>query len=475
MSRSRSSAPGAGVAGADAEDQPPARALVHRGGRHREQQRRAGAHRQDAGPEQQVARLAREPAERDERVAPRDLGQEEGGVPDVSAARTIPTEIAPRQRVAERERRRAGLSEVVHTAPSSPRDGADPLPHRGRPVARGRAPTARRPRPGRRRSSVTPIRARRQQGSPGPVGDPQRAREPRVSRCSPSTSGGRCAATATHGGGRTEVRDVAAAIDARARGGGRTDPRLRLVLRGQRRAAGGARGRAGRRPRAASASRSTATSTSRGRPAPAELRLLRRPVLLISGANDEYSPVADLERLRDELPDGRLVVVPGTDHFLWRREREAAAASGNSRRAWQADARPRARPGEAAAHRRGEAASCRTARRRGRRRRRSRRATSPRARAGPGRRSPRTPSRGPTPGASAGPRCRCTTALARRVTEEREPDHQRDDRATHGPSDENVTPSALELPRRTPRGRTRSRAGGRPAGRALPPASGPRP
>jgi alpha/beta superfamily hydrolase len=64
-------------------------------------------------------------------------------------------------------------------------------------------------------------------------------------------------------------------------------------------------------------------------PAPTELRLLRRPVLLLAGEHDRYAPRASLERVRDALPDAELSIVPGTDHYLWRRESEAAAIVGS--------------------------------------------------------------------------------------------------------------------------------------------------
>ncbi len=51
-------------------------------------------------------------------------------------------------------------------------------------------------------------------------------------------------------------------------------------------------------------------------------------MLLLSGEHDEYSPFPALERLRDELPGAELSMLPGTDHYLWRREREAAAVVG---------------------------------------------------------------------------------------------------------------------------------------------------
>jgi alpha/beta superfamily hydrolase len=132
----------------------------------------------------------------------------------------------------------------------------------------------------------------------------------------------------THGGGRTEVRDVAAAVArVREEADGPTlvcgwsfgaNVALREALEDDRVAA------------LALIAIPLAHDLDVPRtPSAAELRLLRRPVLLLSGAHDEYSPVPDLERLRDDLPSGRLEVIPGTDHYLWRREREAAEIVGD--------------------------------------------------------------------------------------------------------------------------------------------------
>jgi len=63
-------------------------------------------------------------------------------------------------------------------------------------------------------------------------------------------------------------------------------------------------------------------------PTPSELRAFRRPVLLLSGQGDQFSPRPELELVAGRLPAAELVVLPGTDHFFWRREREAAAAVG---------------------------------------------------------------------------------------------------------------------------------------------------
>lgn len=63
-------------------------------------------------------------------------------------------------------------------------------------------------------------------------------------------------------------------------------------------------------------------------PPDSELRAFRRSVLVVTGDNDPYCPVAVAEAFADSLSDGRLHVVEGTDHYLWRRERESAAVVG---------------------------------------------------------------------------------------------------------------------------------------------------
>lgn len=63
-------------------------------------------------------------------------------------------------------------------------------------------------------------------------------------------------------------------------------------------------------------------------PSASELRLLRRPVLLLSGETDAYSPPDALRELGAALPAATVEVLPGTDHYFWRREREAAAIVG---------------------------------------------------------------------------------------------------------------------------------------------------
>jgi len=59
-----------------------------------------------------------------------------------------------------------------------------------------------------------------------------------------------------------------------------------------------------------------------------ELRGLRRPVLVLTGDNDGYCPVEEATAFAESLPRGRLHIVEGTDHYLWHREREAAAVVG---------------------------------------------------------------------------------------------------------------------------------------------------
>lgn len=63
-------------------------------------------------------------------------------------------------------------------------------------------------------------------------------------------------------------------------------------------------------------------------PAAAELRTFRTPMLLLAGEGDVYCPRPRLETLGRTVPDAEVVILAGTDHFLWRREKEAAEAVG---------------------------------------------------------------------------------------------------------------------------------------------------
>jgi uncharacterized protein len=49
-----------------------------------------------------------------------------------------------------------------------------------------------------------------------------------------------------------------------------------------------------------------------------------RPVLLVAGEADPFCPVPELKALGRKLPRAVVEVVPGTDHFFWKREREVA-------------------------------------------------------------------------------------------------------------------------------------------------------
>jgi uncharacterized protein len=62
-------------------------------------------------------------------------------------------------------------------------------------------------------------------------------------------------------------------------------------------------------------------------PTPAELRRLKRPLLLLAGEHDEYCPPDDLRSYGEGMAE--VVIVEGVDHYLWRRERDAAAIVGD--------------------------------------------------------------------------------------------------------------------------------------------------
>jgi hypothetical protein len=132
----------------------------------------------------------------------------------------------------------------------------------------------------------------------------------------------------TYGGGRTEVRDVAAAIGrARAAASGPTllagwsfgaNVGLREALEDERVAALALIGL----PLAPKEVDVPAL------PTPAELHLLRRPMLLLAGDTDVFCPSDALARFAADLANARVAILPGTDHYLWRREEEAARIVG---------------------------------------------------------------------------------------------------------------------------------------------------
>jgi uncharacterized protein len=62
-----------------------------------------------------------------------------------------------------------------------------------------------------------------------------------------------------------------------------------------------------------------------GRP---ELRRLAIPLLVLSGARDRYAPEPALRAIAGLIPRSEVVIVPEGDHFLRRREAEAAGIIG---------------------------------------------------------------------------------------------------------------------------------------------------
>jgi alpha/beta superfamily hydrolase len=62
-------------------------------------------------------------------------------------------------------------------------------------------------------------------------------------------------------------------------------------------------------------------------PESTELRQLKRPLLFLAGEHDEYCPAEELRDYGDNVAE--VVIIEGTDHYLWRHEREAAAIVGD--------------------------------------------------------------------------------------------------------------------------------------------------
>lgn len=82
-------------------------------------------------------------------------------------------------------------------------------------------------------------------------------------------------------------------------------------------------------------------------PGPSELRVFARPTLLLAGEGDVYCPSPRLEALGKAMQKAEVVIVPGTDHFLWHREKAVAETVGSFavRTLLSADARPDGRQG----------------------------------------------------------------------------------------------------------------------------------
>jgi uncharacterized protein len=135
----------------------------------------------------------------------------------------------------------------------------------------------------------------------------------------------------THGGGKAELADVAAAVErVRKEAAGPTllvgwsfgaSVSLRYALTNDRVSA------------LALIGMPLAETPTTGRvpelPDRRDMATLAAPVLLVAGEADPICPVPDLRRLERRIPNAELVVVPDTDHFFWRREREVAAAIGD--------------------------------------------------------------------------------------------------------------------------------------------------
>lgn len=134
----------------------------------------------------------------------------------------------------------------------------------------------------------------------------------------------------TYGGGRDEIRDVSAAIGA-VRDRVRTDlptaligwsfganVAVRAAIDDQRVAALGLIGL----PLVPN------DLTLPPLPDATDLRALRRPVLLLAGEHDTFAPTPDVESYAAGFPQANVRIVAGTDHYFWRREREAAAIVG---------------------------------------------------------------------------------------------------------------------------------------------------
>jgi alpha/beta superfamily hydrolase len=63
-------------------------------------------------------------------------------------------------------------------------------------------------------------------------------------------------------------------------------------------------------------------------PGEEDLVAFDRPVLFVSGENDEFSPPRELREFASHLPDASVEIVLGTDHYFPKVERHAAAIVG---------------------------------------------------------------------------------------------------------------------------------------------------
>jgi alpha/beta superfamily hydrolase len=127
------------------------------------------------------------------------------------------------------------------------------------------------------------------------------------------------------GGGRLEVRDVRAAIDRV----GMEAPGLPLLLVGWSFGASVALREALDDARAGALAL-IGTPLRPGDielpslPPATELHAFARPVLFVAGSGDGFCPADDLRIYAAALPRATVKILEGTDHYLWRREHEAA-------------------------------------------------------------------------------------------------------------------------------------------------------
>lgn len=71
-------------------------------------------------------------------------------------------------------------------------------------------------------------------------------------------------------------------------------------------------------------------------PDASDARRCDRPVLFVAGEHDEYCPAEDLIAYAQPFPRSEVRIVGGTDHYLWRRERETASLIGDAVSRWLA-------------------------------------------------------------------------------------------------------------------------------------------
>ena len=333
--RRRSSAPGtAGPVPRPRTARPPLRSCTV-AARHRRQHRRAGApsgsrRSRAAAPQVSPAR----PVSAASASRPRDLGQEDRRRSRaIRPSRATPAKTGHGQRVAQGERRPSrAVVGPRPCLPSSPdrwsRCGSRP---RTACSLEGELRLPDVPEP-RRLGGDLPSApaARRQQGPPDPVGDPQRARAPRVRgarvqlprhdglrwhlRRRATTRSGTCAPPSSVS--REEAPGGPGVVCGWSFG---ANVALREALDDD---------RGWRRSRSSASHCGRATSSCPRSPVATDCvgsarRYCSWPVSTTSSARP-----GDLRTLATEFRRASVEILDGTDHYLWRREREAAALIG---------------------------------------------------------------------------------------------------------------------------------------------------